>query len=47
MFYTVVFMQVEVEADSEEEAIKEACKRMVSDPEFYVSGADEIEENEE
>ena len=47
MFYSVTFINVEVDADSEEEAIKEACKQMVSDPEFYVAHAEEIEEEEE
>ena len=44
MDYRVVFMAIEVDAESEDEAMQEASKRIYEDPEFYFVEAMQIEE---
>ena len=47
MSYRVVFMAIEVDAESEDEAMQEASKRIYEDPEFYFVEAMQIVDEEE
>lgn len=47
MYYSVMFMAVEVEADTEDEAIEEAARLVYNDPKFYEGLVNEIVDEEE